>query len=189
MRLLLLDINGLLCCKLSKQDEINENLEILELSTYKVAMRPGCHEFLEFCYHNFTVGFFSSTTYPNANAILEKLLTSEQKKATVFKWFRDRTRFDPDPTTPYDTIKKLEDVFDNPSVNSDKKYHSRNTLLCDDSKVKTRFNDPINIVIFEAFKGEEDDQVLFEMMKLLPKRFEDLEKLEIAKNLEKLTLE
>lgn len=187
-RLLLLDINGVLCCKIGKDEKPNDNLELLELNAYKVVMRPGAREFLEFCYKHFTVAFFSSTTYPNANAILEKLLSPEQKKATPFRWFRDRTHFDPDAKKEYDTIKKLSDIFDNPMVNSDRKYNERNTILCDDSAVKTRFNDPKNIVVLTPFKGEEDDTALFETMELLPIRFAALGVDEIDSQLAKLSV-
>lgn len=178
-RFLLLDINGLLCCKLSKDETPDETLELLELKAYKVIMRPGAREFLEFCYKNFTVGFFSSTTYPNANAILEKLLTSEQKSATAFRWYRDRTHLDPNygkdsSTTQYDTIKKLSDVFDSPTINADRKYHTGNTILCDDSTTKTRFNNPRNVLMFEPFKGDASDKVLLGMMESLEKKFEEL---------------
>lgn len=172
-RLLLLDINGLLCCKMPKISHCG-NLEILNLNSYNVIMRPGCREFLEFCYAGFTVGFFSSTNKWNVDAILKKLLNSEQQKTTAFKWYRDHTHFDPD--TEYATIKKLQDIFDNPVVNENRKYSSENTILLDDSEAKTRFNDPNNIIICEAFTGKEDDRFLFELMELIPQKFENLVK-------------
>ena len=191
-RLLLLDINGVLCCKSEHKNALEEvtedltncnlneiKLEILKLSTYNVTLRPNYREFLEFCYENFSVGFFSSTTYPNANAILEKILTPEQKAKTILKWFRDHTHLDPDfGSNPeivfHDTIKKLSDIFDNPIINGNRKFSPKNTLLCDDSEIKTRFNDPKNIVIFKGFKGDPEDKVLYEMINVLSKRFEEL---------------
>lgn len=172
-RLLILDINGLLCCKMPKSYP-NTELEILELKSYKVLMRPGYREFLDLCYNNFTIAFFTSTYEGNANAILKKLLTAEQQKVTAFKWFRDRTHFDPDSSTPYNTIKKLQDIFDNPVINADRKYHSSNSILTDDSPTKTRFNDPKNIVICEPFTGKEEDHVLFELFELIMDKFNNL---------------
>jgi hypothetical protein len=178
-RLLVLDINGVLCCKMPKNSIISEQLELLELKRYTVIMRPGYREFLDFCYDNFTVAFFSSTTYSNANAILDKLLSSEQKSRTAFRWVRGRTHFDPDylndsQTTFHDTIKKLSDIFDNPIINDKRKYNESNTILCDDSEVKTRFNEKKNIIIFKPFEGDENDNILFEMMKMIPDYFENL---------------
>lgn len=181
-RLLILDINGVLCCKVSKDSKIGDALELLVLNAYTIIMRPGYREFLDFCYKNYTVAFFSSTTYSNASVILEKLLTHEQKSATAFCWFRDRTHSDPDYQKDsniriHDTIKILSDVFDDPTVNAEHKYHSRNTLLCDDSKTKNRFNNSNNVVIFEPFIGEKNDKVLYEMMDVLSQRFVNLQNL------------
>lgn len=180
-RLLLLDINGVLCCKYKKHnDQLSESkCDLLELKSYTVILRPGYREFLNFCYENFTVAFFSSTTYHNANAILEKLLTPEHKSKTLFRWFRDRTRLDPHyginpEIKKHDTIKKLEDVFNCPLINEDRKYGPGNTLLCDDSVQKTRFNEPKNVVIFPKFKGNPNDRVLIKMTKTLLDRFEQL---------------
>jgi hypothetical protein len=173
-KLVLLDINGLLCCKIKKNVEINKSSEILDLNSYKVILRPHYKEFLDFVYNNYKVGFFSSTCEWNAKEILNKLLNKEQKKLTVLMWFRDRTHIDPDSIDTYDTIKKLEDVFDNPVFNVKRKYHSGNTILIDDSKTKTRFNNPNNIIICESFTGNEDDCVLFELINLISDRYNNL---------------
>jgi hypothetical protein len=137
-------------------------------------MRPGYKEFLEFCFENYNVGFFSSTNKWNVDAILKKLLTSKRRKEIIFTWYRDRTHFD-DENGEYATIKKLQDVFDNPVVNYNRKYNSTNTILIDDSKLKTRFNDPKNIIICEEFTGNGDDIGLFELMKIIPERFVELQ--------------
>lgn len=181
-RLLLLDINGVLCCKYKKDNDLSERLshsDLLELKSYSVMLRPGYREFLNFCYEHFTVAFFSSTTRQNANAILEKILTPEHKSKTLFRWFRDRTQLDPHygiipEIEKHDTVKKLEDVFNCPLFNEDRKYGLGNTLLCDDSAQKTRFNESKNIVIFPEFKGDPNDRVLSEMTQTLLDRFEQL---------------
>lgn len=174
-QLLLLDINGLFCYKIPKNKAVESvSLEIIELNSYKVIMRPGYREFFDFCYDHYTVGFFTSTNQWNVDIILNKVLNRKQMKNTAFKWYRDRTRFDPDSENSYDTIKKLEDVFDNPVINKERKYHSGNTVLIDDSETKTRFNDPKNILICEPFIGKEDDRILFELMELLPEKFKEL---------------
>lgn len=181
MRLLILDINGLLCCKVSKDHVPDARTEILELGKYNVILRPHARKFLECCYRDYTVAFFSSTTYTNANLILEKLLTAQQKESTCFRWFRDRTRLDSAGNKDYDTIKNLADVFDNPVINEKRIFNWSNTLLCDDSKIKTRFNPDKNIIIFKAFEGDPDDNILLEMMDVISERFIELQ-------LEKLTL-
>ena len=156
-RLLILDINGVLCCKIANQ----------------VVLRPDYKEFLSFCFDNFTVAFFSSTTYKNANAIINKLLSSEQRSKVAFFWYRDRTRKDHE-MGGYSTIKNLIDVFDNPVINKENKYNKYNTLICDDSPTKLRFNDEQNVIIVQEFKGDKEDQVLHNMIKEISSRFEEL---------------
>lgn len=90
-KLLLLDIKGVLCRTVDPEEDLVD----LKLGRYNVIFRPGCREFLAKCYQHFTVGFMSSTTYKNAGPILEALLTKEQQKKTLLKWFRDRTSLDP----------------------------------------------------------------------------------------------
>jgi hypothetical protein len=168
--MILLDINGVLCCKVPK----NSDKYDFELNSYKVIVRPGCSEFLDFCYNQFTVGFFSSTGYTNAHAILKRILTPDQWKLTKIMWFRDRTHFDPEYVNSHDTIKKLQDIFDNPMVNAKRQYNSENTILVDDSSIKTRFNNPKNIVIVGTFKGDKDDYILFPMMDIITQKFKEL---------------
>lgn len=165
-KLIVLDINGVLCTK--TQDNVEKN-EGIKLATYNVIFRPEYRKFLNFCYENYDVGFFSSTTYKNASLILKKLLTPEQYKKTVFMWFRDRTVLDPDfnkdpEIKQFDTIKRLSDIIDNPIVNHDRRYNYQNTVLIDDSQRKTRFNDPFNIVIVPPYDGSKEDDILESIM-------------------------
>lgn len=178
-RLLILDINGILCYKTSKNTEVGRELNFIELNSYRVVMRPGLPEFLKFCYDNFMVAFFSSTHYVNANAILEHILTPDQRKATIFFWFRDHTHFDPDygkdaSIKDHDTIKRLDDVLECPTINWNRRYNSSNTILCDDSEKKTRFNDNKNIIIFESFTGDERDTFLNNVTDELIQRFDEI---------------
>lgn len=186
MRLVILDINGLLCRKTT------EGKVDLSLGRYGVVIRPGAREFLEFCYQNFDVGIFSSTTYKNASPILEALLTPEQQKKTKFKWFRDRSSIDPDYNSSgrraepswdldefidkkieqYSTVKKIADVLSAPQINEDRKYTLQNTLIVDDSPMKMRFNQKKNVVLIAPF--EKEDDLLFTLGDELLRRFEGL---------------
>src|SRR5437016_4527223 len=100
-KLLLLDINGLLCCKTTKMSVNDTFLTSLQLKNYQVILRPYYKEFLHFCYTHFNVGFYSSTSKFNASIILKALLTEEQIKQTLLLWFRDRTYLDPDSNNGY----------------------------------------------------------------------------------------
>lgn len=187
VQLLILDINGLLCNKVmppkagEPETPIPEGLEVLQLDYYKVVLRPGVREFLARCYDEFTVGFYSSTTFPNANAILEVLLTDEQKKATAFRWYRDRVRFDPAygsgiEVDKHSTVKRLEDILENAVVNWHRRYNWYNTILCDDSQKKTRFNPNHNVVLISKFENDPSDQTLIGVMPIFLRAFENLHK-------------
>lgn len=172
-RLLLLDINGLLCCKVPK-NQIIKNQEFIKLSTYNVIVRPGCRKFLKSCYLNFDVGFLSSTTEYNATIILKKLLTPQQHKLTVCFLFREFCRADPDPINTFDTIKVLQDVFDDDTLNKNNQWNDTNTILIDDSITKTRFNDPVNILICKSYTGEKSDTTLYGLHKLILMNFQQI---------------
>ena len=175
--MLLLDINGLFCRKVLPpypEGPIAGGLETLQLSAYRVEIRT--REFLAACYDQYTIAFFSSTTEYNGSVIVEALLTPKQKAATAFFWYRDRTRLDPDfgkddRVEWHSTIKILDDVFANPQVNCKRLYGPHNTVLCDDSAFKTRFNNPYNIVVAESFGGLVDDSGLGPILDKIEDRF------------------
>ena len=67
-RLLVLDINGVLCYK----------------SNQHFILRPFLKDFLKECYSKYDIGFFSSTPKDNVYKILNFMLTKEQFKKTKF---------------------------------------------------------------------------------------------------------
>ena len=166
-KLLLLDINGLLCCKTNQNET---NLSSIHLKAYHVILRPYYKEFLDFCYKHFNVGFFTSTTEKNAKIILNNLLTEEQIKNTKLMWFRDRTHLDYESYKTFNTIKKLNDIYDYPLFNC--QYHEHNTILIDDSFNKVRYNEPKNIIICNAFHGDHNDTHLIELIHKIVEQFE-----------------
>jgi hypothetical protein len=176
-KLLILDINGLLCHKVAKDFIVPNGLKMITLKNYNVILRPFTLIFLEFCYSNYLVGFFSSTTYSNAEAILNAILTPEQKEKTVFKWYRDMTKLDPDygineNIKKYDTIKCLSTAFEHPIINKDRMFTLKNTLICDDSGIKLRFNPKDNNIIFETFNPSNiSDSVLKNMPTIIESKF------------------
>lgn len=175
-RLLVLDINGVLCRKYRQPPPVKSKLKIIKLPSYKVVFRPGYKEFLKFCYQHYDIGYFSSTSPINAGKILYKMLTVDQRNANVFEWFRDRTRIDPeDLHEEYPrTIKNLTDIFTHPYINATNIYHRANTLICDDSPSKVRFNNPLNVILTQPFDGDPDDNILFELMQRLPVEFDKI---------------
>ena len=158
-KLIILDINGLLCHKerlpQSEIDAMPDSDEYLKRRIYIVRKHTDVDKFLEWCFDNYHVAFWSSTTSYNAKPIIDQLLnTSDIPKRAKFIWYRDRTRLDPDygvnnDIKEHDTVKTLSDVWSHPYVNQYRLYSNTNTLLVDDSARKTRFNHPDNVVNFD----------------------------------------
>jgi hypothetical protein len=188
VKLLILDLNGVLCLKVNKdvQNNITENKK--NVSDYHdVILRPFLKEFFEFIFLNYEVAIFSSTSFFNADKILKIIL---QEIGDIsdgfricdfrFKWFRDRTHLDPDyidgneekPLKRHSTIKKLEDVYNFPYFN--RLYTEQNTILCDDSQMKNRFNQRRNVIIVDKFNGDMNDTCLLNLIEAIPKKFDKL---------------
>ena len=155
--LIILDINGLLCCKreltpspLSLTPSPLSLTPILKTEYYEVFARPHAKEFLSTMFRLYTVSFFTATTYSNAHKILAAILTKNQLERCLFTWYRNQTREDTEGVESYATVKKLEDVFSYPKI---KKlgYDYTNTLIIDDSESKMRYNPSKNVVICKPF--------------------------------------
>ena len=149
-KLIILDVNGLLCRKILKTiidtKQIN-HFETLELDKYIVVIRPDVRSFLSKCYSFGKVGFWSSTNQINAEPILKHILTEEQFEGALFKWYRPKTRPDPE-TSKFATMKVLDDLYASKIVSS---YDFANTVICDDEQTKLRKNPVENCVIFPSF--------------------------------------
>lgn len=218
-KLIILDIFGILCWKVmyDKYPEAaaaafakENNLEHISLRVYSVFIRPGVREFLSFCYEYADVGFFSSTTEQNARAVLDLILTYEQRMKTKFFWYRDRTKIDPDyginpEINDYDTVKILADVLQSPYINPRRVYDVYNTVICDDTPRKMKHNNRKNVLMIPPFdicseieewqqrQGISDDQgttvsetgqiidhTLSEIFQMIPERFDSIAQLFVA---------
>jgi len=168
-KLLILDLNGLL---VSKQNKPIKNCCYAEhkCGKYYVYLRPQVFEFIEQILNLYDVAIFSSTTFKNAMPIVE-LLFKEQQSKLKFKWFRDRTEYDPD-TDDHSTIKELVRVWRNPTANWERTYNKHNTLICDDDLSKVRFNSENNYLVVAKFDPKtENDLVLEDLVAQIEDKF------------------
>jgi len=165
-KLLILDLDGVLCCKKGKE----------------IIFRPDTFRFIEEVYSKYNIGFFTSCTYKTMKRILGSLLTEQQDYDTIFKWSRDHTHLDNESPCPWDTYKLLSDVWDNPVVNPNRYWNKYNTLMIDDSPNKMRYNPPENWMAVRSFNGEDDSMLeylptidaIFSSLETLEKRVEDI---------------
>lgn len=181
--LLLLDLHGVLCCKAEDKARFALGPDVLDFYHYRVKLRTGYKPFIEHCFARYSVGIYSSTTERNATKILDRLLTTEQRRSLVVCWFRDRTRLDPDYGTDeaiqrHDTVKHLSDVLACPTVNEHRRYSLYNTIMVDDSPSKLRFmpkgQQISNVVIATTDTGDAEDTELLRIVKEIDDRFSDL---------------
>ncbi len=174
-KLIVLDVNGVLCYKISKhKDNIKNRTNILELSYNNVYFRPGAKKFLEWLFERYKVAIYSSTTFKNIKPILNYLMPKLYKKL-VFLWCRDRCTLDPDYGTDtqifkYSTIKLLSSILENPNINERRIYKKNNVLFLDDSPSKMRFNPVNSYYILKSYHP--DDMELYSDVKIKIDEFE-----------------
>lgn len=149
LKLLVLDINGVLCHKIYKPDDTLDSKKYnpIDLNKHNLYLRPGVKTFLNkvFSLDDLEVAIFSSTTYPNVDLILKQLITTKQRKKLKFLWCRDRCSLDPEYDTrddikKFDTIKRIEIIIESPYINAKREYNKDNILFIDDSALKMRYN-------------------------------------------------
>lgn len=183
-KLVVLDINGVFCRKLTPEEtrELKGVDGIVKLEGSKftggVEFRPGYLEFFDRLLTKYHVAIFSSTTHKNASSIIQASQLKSQE--FDFLWYRDRTRFDPEgqggEIQSFETIKMLNDIYDNPIVNMHRQWSDRNTIIIDDSSTKVRFNKSENVLVISSFKGaSEGDNYLLEVAELIDAKFAALD--------------
>lgn len=151
--IIILDIDGVLCYR-----KYQKGLEEVQLSVEnsafkkKIYLRKGINEFLDYIFKNdkFKVAVFSSTTEKNADPIIKHILKEEQYNKLLFKWFRDRTRNDENYEKIYDTVKVLQDIIENPTINENRKIKLEHLLMLDDSERKMGLNKKENYIIINS---------------------------------------
>lgn len=172
--LVLLDVNGLLLCKVKK----GTVKRAVRYSSYEdVIIRNHAVEFIEKLMSKYDVGIFTSGHRSNTFNLIKLLMGTEKSKKLKFILSREYTKFDPESDDNISTVKILSDVYNNPVVNRNKIYNKYNTLLCDDSEIKTRFNPQENIVIVEKFtdyKRISEDDYLMTLPDQIDERMEQL---------------
>ncbi|KAJ6830777.1 uncharacterized protein M6B38_351370 [Iris pallida] len=163
-KLLVLDLNGLLCDVVRGfQDPRDAHIILRKSAVFK---RPFCDDFLKFCYERFVVGVWSSRLKENVQCIVSGIVCDAQNLS--FCW--DITRC---TTTGYKTIedkhkplvlkelKKLwnKEEADLPWQVGD--FSPTNTLLIDDSPYKALCNPPYTAIFPRPYnKWDKDDNSL-----------------------------
>ncbi len=155
--LIILDLNGVLCYKIPKdEDDVINKDNLISAEYHNIYIRPNVKKFIFWLLKEYSVAIFSSTTYKYVNIILNNIFTNNQRKQLVFLWCRDRCTLDPEfknnlTIKKHETIKLLSSVIGNPYINSKRIYDLNNTLFLDDSPNKMRYNNKNNYYILESY--------------------------------------
>ena len=193
LKLLIFDLNGVLCRKINKYDYIyNSNIPHIELPNHFLYIRPGAKQLLQELWKidGLDIAIFSSTTYKNVNLILDHLMSKKDMSRLKFLWCRDRCSFDPyygvmTAISKYATIKKLDSIFENPIVNWNRNYNETNILMVDDSSLKMRYNPRSTYYLIDGYYPNKKDKSLYNLLNYVKKR-NDMEvfeqKIESEKN-------
>ena len=95
--LVILDLNKVLFWRDSGYpkllDEVPEkckDLEAIKVNKGILYLRPHLQPFLDHCYKNYDVGFFTSMMEFNGRLIVENILSKEHFEKTKFIWCRDK---------------------------------------------------------------------------------------------------
>ncbi|KAG6410241.1 hypothetical protein SASPL_128294 [Salvia splendens] len=143
-KLLVLDLNGLLV-DISSYVPYNYDPDDIIMKK-AVFRRPHCHDFLNFCFEKFNVGFWTSRTKRNMEPLLDFLL-GNNKSRLLFHWDQshctDTGYYTVDKKNKPLLLKKLKKLWDKcePGLPWERGvYNESNTLLLDDTPYKALTN-------------------------------------------------
>ncbi|MCD9188004.1 MAG: HAD family hydrolase [Pyrinomonadaceae bacterium] len=168
-KLLILDIDETLVYAAEERLERKEDFIVGQYFVYE---RPFLKVFLQFCFDNFEVAVWTSSTRNYAEQIIAEII--EPTHIYSFLWARERCTisFDPEEREHY-YEKKMHKI-------RKRKYDLNSVIVVDDSPEKWR-NSYGNLVRVKPFFGEPDDDELKHLIIYL----ERLKKIENIRSFEK----
>lgn len=167
-KLIILDLDETL---IYATEEVLEHHEDFVVGQYYVYKRPYLKEFIEFCFDNFEVAIWTTSTRNYALEIVKKVFPSPNK--LKFLWARERC------TNRYDA--ELQENYLEKMMSKVRRfdYDLSKVIVVDDSPEKWR-NSYGNLVRVKAFFGEKEDNELERLVIYLQrlKSVENIRKLE-----------
>ena len=139
-------------------------------------LRPGLFEFLDYCYNNFFVSFWTTGTNNYCKAVLDSILTEKQLKQTrmIFSRFKDNQVIDLINNKKY-KIDKINDKICKPldflynNENYKKKFNKNNTIIVDDNPIHIAINQRNSIFIYPWCRYDKSDNKLPKLIEILKK--------------------
>ena len=154
-------------------------LELLKMEYY-VYLRPGLYQFLEYCFKNFNVGFWTAGNTIYCNEVLKAILNPEQFELSSIIISRKNNHYIdlkkniiyPNITNNENIIKPLEMLLNDDNLSSI--FNKSNTFIVDDNPNILSIN-PNNSILVEPFDIENnEDYILIKLISKLEKLKTDL---------------
>lgn len=167
-KLLILDLDETLIY--ATEEKLEREADFV-VGQYFVYRRPFLDEFLEFCFTNFEIAVWTSSTRNYATEILENVFNSTYQ--TAFFWSREKC------TIGFD-MEEREHFFEKKMTKvRNRGYDLKSVIVVDDSPEKWRSSYG-NLVRVKPFFGENDDDELKHLAIYLErlKKIEDIRKFE-----------
>lgn len=159
-RLLVLDMNGLLCHRkhVSELQGIPEDIVGLaqRRGNQFVWARPYADEFLRYCLERFDVAIWSSATQVRLMEFMPAVVAEDVYRRLAFVWSQDQCDQDPqDPTLWKKDLRRVYAQF----------QQKEDVLLLDDVVEKVRDNEPYSVMLINPWcpygegKGMHDEEL------------------------------
>lgn len=164
-KLLVLDVNGLLVATYHKAQKMPGDMHPFKLGNFYVYERPGCSEFLDFCFKNFVVGVWSSAREHNVTNLVHHIF-KDLKEDLSFSWHQRHCTTTavkhPDNDKKPIFLKELSKLW--AEVDSGR-FNQSNTLLIDDSPYKALKNPPHTAIFPQTYNGDEVDDTFLTLLR------------------------
>lgn len=158
--------------------DLSDNLIFrkLDLPNIKLVMyyRPMLIEFIDFCFENFNVGFWTAGSSFYCKQVLKYLLTDEQYQTCNIVLSREKNDyidlktniFYKNITEEYNIIKPLDLIWNDEKLSE--YFNIDNTILIDNNP-NVLIDNPNNSLIIKDFTRDSDDTLLNSLIELLTK--------------------
>tara|TARA_B100001093_G_C26838865_1_gene1019614 strand:- start:2335 stop:2928 length:594 start_codon:yes stop_codon:yes gene_type:complete len=139
---------------------------------YLVFFRPNLENFIDFCFNNFNIGFWTAGSSIYCNIILKIILSDEQYKNCSIIFARDDNNY-----VNLKTNKVYSNVTDKNSIRKPLSllwseevfkeiFNKENTIIIDDNP-NIKIDNPNNSILIKEFKKESNDNVLEKLIVFL----------------------
>lgn len=159
--LILIDLDNLLFRRYDLSEERNYSKFSFQHKNKMYDPIKGCRKFVNQCSQYGDIMIYTSMTKYNAEVVSKRVLGKKIYNSKIkFVLSREYNQWDPmfnriEGIKSHDTVKLIDLIIQNPSINRDRQYTEERTILIDDTYRKIRYNDPRNIILFRPLESSQ----------------------------------